>query len=119
MKRVPGQRYDFFLFEMRDALERIILYADGIETVTEFSANGLHRDAMIRNFEILGECVKHIPFRFQKRFPHIPWSQMLFLRNFIVHEFFDIDDAIIWAIVQTDLRKNLIDFNHMLSEHKN
>ena len=116
MRKSPGQRYDFFLVEMRDAMERIILYSEDIHSEAEFTINGLHRDAMIRNFEILGECVKHIPFRFQKRFPHIPWSQMLFLRNFIVHEFFDIDDAIIWSIVQTDLKKNLLDFNRMIAD---
>ncbi|MFM7310218.1 MAG: DUF86 domain-containing protein [Flavobacteriales bacterium] len=115
MRRAAGQRYDFFLLEMREAIAHILTYAEELDTELEFSQNRMRRDAIIRNFEILGECVKHIPFRFQKRYPSVPWSQMLFLRNFIVHEFFDIDDTIIWSIIRTDLKRNLADFDHMLA----
>lgn len=113
MKRPRRIRFDFYLAEMKNAMERIIRYTDQI-SYSEFTSNDLIRDAVIRNFEILGESVKHIPYSFQKKNRMIPWGRMYALRNFIVHEYFDIDDEILWEIIQQDLRKNLHDIGPVI-----
>jgi uncharacterized protein with HEPN domain len=41
---------------------------------------------------------------------------MLALRNFIVHEFFDVDDEVLWAIIQTDLLRNISDLEDVMSK---
>ncbi|MFN8776676.1 MAG: DUF86 domain-containing protein [Flavobacteriales bacterium] len=112
MKKPRRIRFDFYIEEMSAAAERILLYA-GELSYFEFSTNSLVRDAVIRNFEILGESVKHVPFFFQKQNKHIPWSRMYALRNFIVHEYFDVDDEILFAIIQTDLRSNAVDLRKL------
>lgn len=114
MRRPRGQRFDFFLTEMRSAMERIKAYTENIQNYEEFAQNSLVRDAVIRNFEILGESVKHIPFGFQKKHKQIPWGHMLSMRNFIVHEFFDVDDEILWQIITTDLNKNISDMSSIV-----
>ena len=101
-----NRRYDFYLVDMQIAMERILKYTEGI-SFNEFTTNSLIRDAVIRNFEIIGESVKHVPFKFQKKYKHLPWRHMFALRNFIVHEYFDIDDDILWSIIQHDLENNL------------
>ena len=73
-------------------------------------------EAIIRNFEIMGEAVKHVPFRFQRKHPLMPWREMSELRNFIVHEFFDVDNEILWAIIQTDLNRNAIELTKVIGE---
>lgn len=113
MRRSRNQRFDFFLLEMLAAAERILHYTDGM-TYETFVENDIVKDAVIRNFEILGEGVKHIPFSFQKQHRHIPWTHMLMLRNFIVHEFFDIDDEILWEVITHDLKKNIGDLEDMI-----
>lgn len=99
--------------EIRDAMSRIITYTAG-STYQDFVADSMLRDAVIRNFAIMGECVKHIPFSFQKKYRNVPWQRMLALRNFIVHEFFDVDDEILWEIIQSDLEKNARDIEQLI-----
>jgi len=112
MKRKRHIRFDFYITEMADAAERILQYMEDV-SYHEFKTNSLIRDAVIRNFEILGESVKHIPFSFQKHHNHIPWQKMYGLRNFIVHEYFDVDDEILFAIIHTDLEKNAGDLRRL------
>jgi len=38
-------------------------------------------DAVIRNFEIIGEAAKNLPGKIKKRYPKIPWEEMYRLRN--------------------------------------
>lgn len=99
------RRFDFYLQDMQEAMERILRYTNGI-TFEEFTTNLMLRDAVIRNFEVLGESVKHVPFKFQKKYKNLPWQHMFELRNFIVHEYFDIDDDILWHIIKYDLKEN-------------
>lgn len=103
---------DFFLSEMIAAIERILHYTEGI-SFHEYEGNNVIRDAVIRNFEVVGESVRHIPFSLQNKNKHIPWNHMLSFRNFIAHEFFDVDDDIIWSIIHTDLRRNAIDIRQL------
>jgi len=103
-----GIRFDFYLEEMSNAIDRIFLYTQDI-SYHEFTSNSLIRDAVIRNFEVIGESVKHIPFSYQRQHKSIPWSRMYGMRNFIAHEYFDVDDEILWQIIQQDLAKNGLD----------
>jgi uncharacterized protein with HEPN domain len=102
-------RYDFFLDAMLLAMKKILAYTADFGSYDQFTQDQLVKDAVIRNFEIMGESVKHIPFNFQRRHKHLPWNHMLALRNFIVHEFFDVDDEVLWEIIRTDLARNIAD----------
>jgi uncharacterized protein with HEPN domain len=109
------RRFDFYLQDMQEALERIHDYTANI-TFEEFISNTMLRDAVIRNFEVLGESVKHIPFKFQKKHKSLPWRHMFALRNFIVHEYFDIDDDILWHIIKFDLEENLTAIKRIIQQ---
>lgn len=116
----PFRKYDFYLEDMIAAADRVLRYTEKM-TYAEFVENDLVKDAVIRNFEIIGESAKHIPFRVQKAHKYIPWQHMLALRNFIVHEFFDIDDEIMWNIIDVDLANNKNDLLRLLrsvQQHK-
>ena len=77
------------------AMKKIRAYTADFKSFDDFDRDELVKDAIIRNFEIMGESVKHVPFNFQRKHKQIPWNQMLALRNFIVHEFFDVDDEVL------------------------
>ena len=66
-------------------------------------------DAVIRNFEIIGEASKNLPDRVKEKYTHVPWEEMYRLRNRISHEYFGIDYDIIWEIATMYLPKNLAD----------
>ena len=103
-----------YLADMMEAAENILSFSANL-TYAEFVSNRMAHDAIIRNFEILGEGVKRIPFKFQRQHKNIPWQHMYDLRNFIVHEYFDLDEEIIWEIIQNDLPKNLQDLRSIHS----
>lgn len=65
-------------------------------------------DAVIRNFEIIGEAANRIDPDFQTRNAEIEWRRIRGFRNRIVHDYFGIDYEIVWSIIKNDL-DNLAD----------
>ena len=65
-------------------------------------------DAVIRNFEIIGEAANRIDDDFKELNPQIEWNRIRGFRNRIVHEYFGVDYEIVWDIIDTYL-ENLID----------
>ncbi len=115
MKRGRFSGFNFFIVEMLAAMKRVKDYTHGLG-FEEFTTNDLIRDAVVRNFEVIGESARHIPFNFQKKHHRIPWNHMVSLRNFIAHEFFDVDDDILWAIIKTDMDQNIADLEMLIRE---
>lgn len=70
-----------------------------------FSADTRTVDAVVRNLEIIGEASHGIPEDETLLRPDIDWRAIRGLRNRIVHEYFGISLAVIWAIIQMDLPK--------------
>jgi uncharacterized protein with HEPN domain len=87
-------------------MEQILAYSQGM-SFSDFCKPGMRRDAILFNFQIMGEAVKHVPRHVQSKNKHLPWNYMAALRNDIAHEYYDPDDEIVWSIVQVDLENNL------------
>jgi hypothetical protein len=62
-------------------------------------------DAVIRNFEILGEAAKQVPAELRPIHPNIPWKQMIQMRDLFVHEYFGVDHEILWETIREDIPK--------------
>lgn len=75
-------------------------------------------DAVIRNFEIIGEAAKNLPKEFKDNYSNMPWEEMYRLRNRISHEYFGIDYEIIWSIATINLPKNHNDIKQIISNEK-
>lgn len=60
-------------------------------------------DAVVRNFEIIGEASNRIDSDFRDRNPEVEWQRIRGFRNRIIHEYFGIDYEIVWEIVETYL----------------
>ncbi len=68
-------------------------------------------DAVIRNFEIIGEAARHVPDSIQERFSDVPWAKMKGIRNVLIHEYFGVDVEVVWKTVRQDipgLKKRLL-----------
>ena len=104
MSRDPLRVPDY-LDHIREAISRIQKYCEDIDQ-TAFLLNPLVQDAVIRNFEIIGEASKNVPQNIKVKYQNIPWDEMYRLRNRISHEYFGIDYEILWDIARNYLPQN-------------
>ena len=89
--------------------QKIKRYASGLD-YEAFISDERTVDAVVRNFEIIGEAANRLSIEFRERHPEIEWNRIRGFRNRIVHEYFGIDYHIVWTIIETyldDLISNL------------
>ena len=72
-------------------------------TYEEFSKHEMVIDAVIRNFEIIGEAANRLPEDFKDNHPEIDWHRIRGFRNRIVHDYFGVDLSILWKIKNENL----------------
>ena len=97
--------YKLYFDDILIAIDRIFEYTQGYDFIT-FKQDYKTIDAVIRNFEIIGEAAKNIPPEIKEQYPNVPWNEMYSLRNRISHVYFGIDYEIIWDIITNYLPQN-------------
>jgi len=85
---------------------RIIEYI-GDRDFEEFKNNTMVVDAVVRNFEIIGEASNNLPDEIKDKYSEIPCRKMYGLRNLVSHEYFGIDYEMIWEIAKKNLPDNI------------
>jgi len=100
------RNYTHFLDDIALSIQRILEYIQGLD-FQQFKQDYKTVDAVIRNFEIIGEAVKNLPQELKNKHTQLPWDEMYRLRNRVSHEYFGIDYEIIWDIATNYLPNNL------------
>jgi uncharacterized protein with HEPN domain len=59
--------------------------------------------AVAFEFTTIGEAAHAMPLDIQQSYPQVPWGKMQGIRNVLVHEYFRIDEEILWRAVQEDI----------------
>ena len=111
------REFILYLEDMLQSMDRIEEYLSSLD-FKKFKQTYLVVDAIIRNFEIIGEVSKNIPTYIQQKYPEIPWKKMYGLRNLIAHEYFGIDYEMIWEIAKRNLPQNRIDLIEIIKKEK-
>ena len=96
------RRDDAWLLDMLLAARRAVEFAAPL-TFSEFENDDLHQLAILKAVEIIGEAASRISEETKAKNPSIPWTQIVGVRNRIVHAYFAIQFDIVWQIVQDDL----------------
>lgn len=91
-----------YLHHILDAIDLIEEYTKGMSE-NEFLSNSMAHDAVVRQIEIIGEAARNISDEFQEKHSKLPWGRMTGIRNKIIHEYFNINYAIVWDTVKDDL----------------
>ncbi len=104
-----------YLDDILLAINRISENTDGY-TFTSFKKDFKTVDAVIRNFEIIGEASKNLSSEIKLRYYKVPWREMYLLRNKVSHEYFGIDYEIIWDIAKNYLPENKKQIEEILDE---
>lgn len=102
------------VLDMLEAASRIQSYTSGL-TFEKFLDDQKTIDAVVRNFEILGEAATRVNPDFQAINQQIPWKQLRGYRNRLIHEYFGVDYEIVWDIIENELDELIA----QLSELKN
>ena len=90
--------YRLYLDDMLVAAEKVLRYTQGVD-LARFVDDEKTFDAVVRNLEIIGEAAKHIPAEVQARYPDVEWRSIAGLRDIVAHEYFGIDEDILWDII--------------------
>jgi len=95
---------DFLLYfeDIESGCKKVIRYTSGL-SFDEFLRDEKTFDAVLRNLEIIGEAVKHIPVEIRERSPDISWREIAGMRNFIAHVYFALDLEVLWNIIQVEV----------------
>jgi len=99
---VPHRDWKFRIQDILDAIDVIREYTRKMELKT-FVKDRRTVYAVVRNLIIIGEAAVHIPDDICLKHPEVPWYEMRGMRNFVVHEYYQANDTIIWDTLQVDL----------------
>lgn len=91
-----------YLADICDSGRAIQSYVQGM-SFEAFSQDRLRNAAVIREFEIIGEAVGKLPDETKSRFPDVAWREIKDFRNLLIHEYFGVDLAIVWNVIQQEL----------------
>jgi len=95
-----------------ESAQKILSYTNGL-SFDDFVADEKTVDAVVRNFEIIGEAASRLSPEFRSMNPHIEWNRIRGLRNRIVHDYFGIDHSIVWRIIRHFLPKLVSDISRV------
>ena len=104
MSRDPLRLTDY-LEHILESVARIHVYCEDIDEPA-FLLSSLVQDAVIRNFEIIGEAsrnIERVAPDFVVANPELPLSFAYDMRNFLAHGYYKVDLTVVWRTIQNDL----------------
>lgn len=93
----------FRLSHIEECIVKIETLTSLLKSYDNFENQWIERDAMIRNFEIIGEASNHISAELKEKFSEVFWNEMKGMRNFITHEYFGLQLDSIWDTAVNDI----------------
>lgn len=104
-----------YLDDILLAMNRIAEYIEGLD-FGRFKKDNKTVDAVIRNFEIIGEAAKRVDDQIKQIYPDVPWEEMYYLRNRVSHEYFGVDYEIIWDVASNYLPNNKLQIDEIIEK---
>ena len=83
-------------------------------TKEEFLGDWLKQDAVLKNFIVIGEAISQIDEDIEQKFPDVDWRGAKSMRNFIVHEYFSVDNSFVWETIFETIPTFKIQINDIL-----
>jgi uncharacterized protein with HEPN domain len=91
------------LRDIKDAIVAINAHLKRVNKAEPEMDDTLLHDALLFQFVVIGEAVKHLTRQTREAAPEIPWADVAGLRDLIAHEYFRIDIHRVLDIVEHDL----------------
>lgn len=91
-----------YLKHILEAISKIESYIKDY-SFEDFSKDNKTIDAVARELGIIGEAANNVSKLFQEGNSQIPWSKIISMRNFLIHQYFGIDKQTIWQTCRNNL----------------
>jgi uncharacterized protein with HEPN domain len=96
---------------VRDDRERLLDILEAIVSIERHTSRGheaFDRDELVQawtlhQLQTIGEAARGLSEQLRHNHPEVPWSAIITMRNYVVHEYFGVDLAEIWNAVERDL----------------
>ncbi len=108
------QRDEAYLLDVLQAAQLAITYVEG-KTLEAFLEDLQLQDSVIRRLEIAGEASRRVSEQTKAVHPELPWHDMIGMRNFLIHEYGNVDLQIVWDTLQLDLPPLITALERILS----
>lgn len=102
MSKRNKEDIELFLDDIIEASSRISTYIKYLDSDV-FMKDIMIQDAVIRNFEIVGEAVKNLPQDFREEYSYVNWRGASGMRDKLIHGYFGVDLSILWSTAKKDL----------------
>jgi len=90
------------LLHMLEAIDNIFEFVAG-KTFDSYKNDKILRFAIIKNLEIIGEAAYLLSKDFKSKNNAVEWNDIIGMRHILVHGYYQINDEIIWATIETEL----------------
>ena len=91
-----------YIQHIRDAIDKIHNYTVS-SSFEKFSNNEWDQAAIMRYFEIIGEATTKLTLQFKNDYSKIEWRDISDFRNFLIHDYMDIDVKIVWDTMKNNI----------------
>ncbi|UCH82108.1 MAG: DUF86 domain-containing protein [Nitrospiraceae bacterium] len=114
---MPERDWTLFLKDILAHSKKIRAYTVDL-SMQEFFKDDKTYDAVMRNIQIIGEAIKHLPADVRKKYKNVDWKKAAGLRDIVVHEYFGINKDIIWDVITNKIPKLEAEVKKILKEVK-
>jgi len=87
-----------------DSIDILFNYTKN-KTLSDFVDSVDMQDKISKRIELIGEAANNVPSAIQKKYPNIPWKNIIGMRNILVHDYFAIDFKLTWKVATKDVKK--------------
>ena len=102
-----------------EAYHKILFLTKKLGELKQFENNWIEQDAMLRQFEVIGEASNYISENLKQKNPQIEWHLIRGMRNFIIHQYFSIQLDTIWKMAIEGIPKFRNDVYLILMDLRN
>ncbi|MCS7068936.1 MAG: DUF86 domain-containing protein [Meiothermus sp.] len=88
---------------LRQILEAADFILETAHSLQDLQSSKLIRDAVIRNFEVMGEATKRLSPAFRVQHPQIPWRSLAGFRDVLIHDYDEVAIEVVWDVIQNSL----------------
>jgi uncharacterized protein with HEPN domain len=99
---MPKRGNKEFLLDIIEAIKRIELYTKEL-SYQDFLQKMETQDAVVRNFEIIGEAVKNVSKTLKEEYKDIQWKEIAGMRDKVIHFYFGVNWDIVWRAAKDSL----------------